>query len=289
MTERLQGKVALVTGAARGQGRSHAVRLASEGADIIAVDICADIASVRGYSLSTPTDLAKTTELVESLDRRIVSVQADVRDRGVLIRAVADAVATLGRLDIVVANAGIAVVGADSGFDAFIDTISVNLVGVINTVDATYPHLGPGASIIATGSVGGLMPGGTDSAAAGAGGSGYSHSKRAVARLVHDLAFQLAPQSIRVNAVHPTNVETPMLLNDAMFQMFRPDLAAPTREDAEFGFRAMQRMPIGYVQPEDISNAVAFLASDEARYITGLQMKVDAGSLLATTTSGAPS
>jgi SDR family mycofactocin-dependent oxidoreductase len=287
MTGRVEGKVAFVTGAARGQGRSHALRLAEEGADIIAVDICDDIASTA-YPLATLGDLAETARRVESLDRRIITEKVDVRERSQLAHVVERGVIELGRLDIVVANAGIAPIGRSSPLIAFLDTVSVNLVGVINTIEAAYPHLGEGASIIAIGSTGGLMPGGTNSYEGGPGGSGYTHAKRGVARFVHDLALQLAPRSIRVNAVHPTNVETDMLLNPPMYKMFRPDLEEPTREDAEIGFRAMQAMPVGYVQPIDISNAVLFLASDESRYVTGLQLKVDAGALLSLTTSGAP-
>jgi SDR family mycofactocin-dependent oxidoreductase len=287
MTGRLEGKVAFITGAARGQGRSHAVRLAGEGADIIAVDLCEDIPT-NHYPLGTEEDLAETARQVEALDRRVVTVKADVRERAQMIDAVAKGVAELGRLDIVVAQAGISPLGADVPVAAFLDTVQVNLVGEINAVEAALPYLEAGASIICTGSVAGLLKGGTDSAAAGPGGSGYSHSKRGVARFVHDLALQLAPHSIRVNAVHPTNVNTGMLQSEPMYRLFRPDLENPTREDAEPAFYSQQPMPIPYVEPIDISNAVLFLASDDARYVTGLQLKVDAGGLLASTTSGAP-
>jgi len=289
MTGRVAGKVAFITGAARGQGRSHAVLLAEEGADIIAVDLCENI-ETNSYPLSTEDDLAETAALVEKLGRRVVTLKADVRDRSELASAVEQGVTELGQLDIVVANAGICPLGADTPTQAFFDAVDVDLVGVINTIAAAYPHLRAGASIVATGSVAGLLAGGggTDSAATGAGGSGYSHAKRGVARLVHDLALQLSPESIRVNAVHPTNVDTDMLHNPAMYSVFRPDLEAPTREDAMLAFPVMQPMPIPFVEPIDVSNAVLFLASDESRYITGLQLKVDAGALLATTTSGAP-
>jgi SDR family mycofactocin-dependent oxidoreductase len=283
----MAGKVAFITGAARGQGRSHALRLAEEGADIIAVDLCADIATTH-YPLATEADLAETAALVEKLDRRVVTAVADVRERAQLAAAVRDGVAQLGRLDVVVANAGICPLGSDVPPQGFLDAVSVDLVGVINAVEAAFPHLTAGASIIATGSVAGLMSGGTDNPQNGPGGAGYAHAKRGVARFVHDLALQLAPHSIRVNAVHPTNVDTDMLQSDPMYKVFRPDLDAPTRADAELAFPAMQPMPIGYVEAVDISNAVLFLASDEARYVTGLQLKVDAGALLASTTSGAP-
>ena len=287
MTGRVEGKVAFVTGAARGQGRSHALRLAQEGADIIAVDICEDIAT-NHYPLSTEADLAETARQIEALDRRVVTVKADVRDPAQLKAAVESGVAELGHLDVVVANAGICPLGKDVPVQGFLDAIMVDLFGVVNAVNAALPHLRSGASIVCTGSVAGLMPGGTDNPENGPGGAGYSHAKRGVARFVHDLALQLAPQSIRVNAVHPTNVNTDMLQSQPMYDVFRPDLEHPTREDAELAFPAMQPMPIGYVEPVDISNAVLFLASDEARYVTGLQLKVDAGALLAGTTSGAP-
>jgi SDR family mycofactocin-dependent oxidoreductase len=289
VSERLSGKVALVTGAARGQGRSHAVALAAEGADIIALDICDGIDSITDYLPATREDLAETASLVEALDRRIVTKQVDVRDRSNLIASVAEGVAELGRLDVVAANAGVVAIGRQSPIKSFLDTVAINLGGVFNTVDAVFPHLGAGASIIITGSFAALVQGGgTSSADAGPGGAGYTHAKRGVARYVHDLAFQLAPLSIRVNAVHPGNVETPMLLNDSMYRIFRPDLENPTREDAELGFAAMHRLPTPYIQPQDISNAVVFLASEDSRFITGLQMKVDAGGLLSSTTSGAP-
>jgi SDR family mycofactocin-dependent oxidoreductase len=284
---RMAGKVAFVTGAARGQGRSHAVRLAEEGADVVAVDICHDIDS-NHYPLATEANLAETARLVEAHDRRVVTRVADVRDRAQLAEAVADGVAELGHLDVVVANAGICPLGADVPLQGWFDVVAVNLTGVLNAVEVALPHLSAGASIICTGSVAGLLAGGTDNPQNGPGGAGYSYAKQNVARFVHELAKQLAPQSIRVNAVHPTNVDTDMLQSAPMYKVFRPDLANPTREDAELAFPAMQPMPIGYVQPVDISNAVLYLASDEARYVTGLQLKVDAGALLATTTSGAP-
>ena len=288
MAGRMAGKVAFVTGAARGQGRSHALRLAQEGADVIAVDVCADI-ETNHYPLATEADLAETVRLVEALDRRVVSRVADVRDRAQLAAAVEAGVAELGHLDVVVANAGICPLGADVPVQGWFDVVAVNLTGVLNSVEVALPHLTAGASIICTGSVAGLLSGGgTSSPQNGAGGAGYSFAKQNVARFVHELAQQLAPRSIRVNAVHPTNVDTPMLQSEPMYRVFRPDLENPTREDAELAFPAMQPMPIPYVQPVDISNAVLFLASDEARYVTGLQLKVDAGALLATTTSGAP-
>lgn len=282
----LQGKVALVTGAARGQGRSHAVRLAQEGADVIAVDLCAQVESVP-YPMATEADLAETAQLVEKLDRRVVTKIVDVRDRGPLLAAVADAVAELGRLDVVVANAGIIPLGTP-GPGAFVDVVTVNLGGVLTTVEAALPHLGAGASIVCIGSMAALM-GGAGLAQPGAPGSaGYSHAKRAVGRFVHDAALQFAPHGIRVNAVHPGNIDTPMLQNDAMYKTFRPDLEHPTREDASAGFASMHQLPVTTIDPVDISEAVLFLASDASRYVTGQQLKVDAGALLTSTTSGVP-
>jgi SDR family mycofactocin-dependent oxidoreductase len=286
---RVAGKVALITGAARGQGRSHAVTLAREGADIIALDICGPVGSITGYPPATPADLAETARLIEAHDRRVVTRQVDVRDRRELTAAVDEGVAELGRLDIVVANAGVVAPGADAPLMSFIDTIAVNLGGVVNCVGAALPHLTSGASIIAIGSFAALV--GNARAAnpdTGPGLVGYTHAKRAVARLVHDLAFQLGPHGIRANAIHPGNVETNMLLFDDLYRVFRPDLESPTREDAESVIRGMHRLPVTYIQPSDISDAVLFLASEESRWITGMQLKVEAGGLLASTTSGVP-
>jgi SDR family mycofactocin-dependent oxidoreductase len=280
----MQGKVALVTVAARGQGRSHAVRLAQEGADIIAVDVCSQIGTVS-YPMATEADLAQTARLVEDLDRRIVTRVADVRDRAPLAAAVDAGVAALGHLDVVVANAGIIPLGDKVPPVAFLDSVSVDLVGVINTVEAAFPHLGSGASVVCIGSMAAMMPGGAGTAP---GAAGYSHAKAGVARFAHDLAQVLAPHNIRVNAVHPGNIDTDMLQNDAMYRMFRPDLENPTREDAQPAFGSMHKLPVNTLDPVDISEAVLFLASDAARYVTGLQMPVDAGALLPVRPSGAP-
>jgi SDR family mycofactocin-dependent oxidoreductase len=285
MTGRMEGKVALVTGAARGQGRSHAVRMAQEGADIIAVDLCAQIDSVN-YAMATEADLAETARLVEALDRRIVTAVADVRDRSQLAAAVEAGVAELEHLDVVVTNAGISPIGQDIPPIAFFETISVNFSGVVNTIEAAFPHLKAGASIVCIGSMAALMPGSMENA--GFGASGYSHAKRSVARLVHDLALQLAPLSIRVNAVHPGNIDTVMLQNDAMYKLFRPDLENPTHDDAQAAFGSLHKLPVNTLDPVDISEAVLYLASDAARYVTGQQVRVDAGALLSLMTSGAP-
>jgi SDR family mycofactocin-dependent oxidoreductase len=277
---RVAGKVALISGAARGQGRSHARTLAAEGADIIAVDICADI-STNEYPLARPEDLDETARLVEKEGRRAHTEIADVRDRAALAAAIDRGVTELGRLDIVVANAGICPLTAGLPPQAFVDAVDVDLVGVLNLVHAGMKHLSEGASIIATGSVAAFMAsmntGGIDG---GPGGAGYAFAKQVVAHYVNDLALALAPNKIRVNAIHPTNCNTDMLHSPPMYRAFRPDLQEPTREDAEVVFPVIQGMPIPYVEPEDISEAVLFLASDAARYITGQQLRVDAGGFL---------
>ncbi|MEV5835121.1 mycofactocin-coupled SDR family oxidoreductase [Nocardia sp. NPDC052112] len=277
---RVQGKVAFVTGAARGQGRSHAVKLAEEGADIIAVDICADIESIQ-YSLSRPEDLEETTRLVEKTGRRIIAEQADVRDRAQLAAALERGIAEFGHLDIVVAQAGIAGMKGDPKWQAWTDVIDTNLIGVINAVQAALPHLGAGASIIATGSTAALMEmSKVDQPGKDPGGVAYMVAKRLLSQYIHEIATHLAASSIRANVVHPTNCNTPMLQSEAMYRSFRPDLEHPTRADAEPAFFVQQAMPVPYIEPEEISNAVLFLASDESRFITGTQLRVDAGGYL---------
>ena len=277
---RVQGKVAFITGAGRGQGRSHAVRLAEEGADIIAVDVCHDIDSLA-YSLSGPDDLKETVRLVEAQDRRIVAVQADVRERAELRTAIERGIAELGKLDIVVAQAGVIGQKSAEPMQAWTDVVDTNLLGVLNAIHAALPHLQAGASIIATGSTAAYMPSvpvqktGTDS-----GGISYMVAKRMLSSYMHDLARELASREIRANVVHPTNVNTDMLQSEVMYRSFRPDLEHPTREDATPAFYSQQAMPIPWVEPVDISNAVLVLASDEARYVTGMQLRVDAGGYL---------
>jgi len=278
MAGRVEGKVAFITGAARGQGRAHAVRLAEEGADIVAVDICQQIDS-NPYPLATPDDLDETARLVKDLGRRVVAVQADVREREQLRSALESGVQEVGRLDIVVANAGICPLG-DQPASAFLDAVDVDLVGVMNTVSIALPHLPDGASIVITGSTAGLMQGTTDNPVLGPGGAGYSYAKRTLVTYSEALALQLAPRMIRVNTIHPTNCDTHLLNHELLYRVFRPDLEHPTREDALPAFTMFQAMPIPYVEPIDISHLVLFLASDESRYITGQQIRVDAGSLL---------
>ncbi|HTZ92544.1 MAG TPA: mycofactocin-coupled SDR family oxidoreductase [Streptosporangiaceae bacterium] len=265
---RVAGKVAFITGAARGQGRSHAIRLASEGADIIAVDICQDYDTV-GYALATEADLAETVKAVEELDRRIVASKADVRDAGALKAAVDDGVAQLGRLDIVCANAGICTVqGWDQVTPAvWQDTLDTNLTGVWNTMVACVPHLiaTGGGSIICTSSVAGIK--GLPYLAP------YVAAKHGVVGIARTMANELAAHSIRVNTVHPTGVQTPMAEGLG-------GLNPLIESDPNLGPIFMNTLPVEMVEARDISNAVLFLASDEARYVTGLEFTVDAGATI---------
>ena len=278
MGGRVEGKVAFITGAARGQGRSHAVRLAEEGADIIAIDVCGPISSNPQIPPATPDDLAETIDLVKGTGRRIVAAEVDVRDYAAVEETVKSGVEQLGRLDIVVANAGIGNGGqtldhtSEADWD---DMIAVNLSGVWKSVKAAVPHLisgGRGGSVILTSSVGGLKA--------------YPHTghyiaaKHGVVGLMRTFAVELGQHSIRVNSVHPTNVNTPLFMNEGTMKLFRPDLENPGPEDMKVVAQMMHVLPVGWVEPRDISNAVLFLASDEARYVTGLPMTVDAGSML---------
>ncbi len=278
MAGRVEGKVAFVTGAARGQGRSHAVRLAQEGADIIAIDVCKRVSSRIEIPPSTPDDLAETADLVKGCNRRIVTAEVDVRDYEGLKAALDSGVEQLGRLDIIVANAGIANGGEaldKTGEQDWQDMIDVNLSGVWKTVKAGVPHLlsgGRGGSIILTSSVGGLK--------AYPNVGNYIAAKHGVVGLMRAFAVELGQHFIRVNSVHPTNVNTPLFMNEGMKKIFRPDLENPSLDDVAVVAQMMHVLPIGWVEPVDISNAVLFLASDEARYITGFPLTVDAGSML---------
>jgi SDR family mycofactocin-dependent oxidoreductase len=277
---RVQGKVAFVTGAGRGQGRSHAVRLAEEGAHIIAVDRCEDFTTV-GYPMATPEDLEETARFVEKTGQRIVTAKVDVSEVVSLKSALDDGVAELGKLDIVVTAAGIAGMKGSADMQAWIDVMNTNLVGTINAIQVALPHLVAGASIVATGSTAALMDvAKNDNPGTDPGGAAYLHSKRLLSQYVHSLAAELAPRGIRANVVHPTNTNTPMLQSAPMYKSFRPDLENPTQADAEPVFYVQQAMKVPWVEPEDISNMVLFLASDEARYITGTQQRVDAGGYL---------
>jgi SDR family mycofactocin-dependent oxidoreductase len=275
VTGRMEGKVAFVTGAARGQGRSHALRLAEEGADIVAVDICADIDTVTPfYPLATEEELAETVRAVEALDRRIVARRADVRDLDGLQTAFDEGLAELGRIDAVVANAGIATYGRAWELTAqqWRDMIDVNLTGVFHTAKVAIPAMidaGRGGSILFTSSIGGLK--GIQQVAH------YVAAKHGIVGLMRTLANELAPYSIRVNTIHPTNVDTIMIQNPGTWGMFAPGDPEPSAEKAMPGFMSLNGLPVPWVEPRDISNAVLFLASDEARYVTGVTFPVDAG------------
>jgi len=270
----LDGKVAFITGAARGQGRSHAKTLAREGADIVAIDICKPIAS-SSVHLATPDDLEETVQEVEALDRRIVARQADVRDLAALRSAVADGVEELGGIDIVVANAGIISPGELASMDeeTFTDMIDVNLTGVWRTLKATVPMMieqGRGGAVVLTASMLGLR--------AVVNNAHYNAAKHGVIGLMRSMMNELGPHGIRVNAVLPGNVGTDMLHNDRSYKLFRPDLDAPTLDDVKGAFQAFSVLPgVPWVEAQDISNAVLFLVSDQSRYVTGANLPVDLG------------
>lgn len=266
----VEGKVAFITGAARGQGRSHAVRLAEEGADIIAVDLCEDI-ETNPYPLATEEDLEETVQRVKALNRRIVARKADVRSLGQLQTVVNEAVTELGRLDIVIANAAISPLVPDPAdpVATWRDVIDTNLTGVFNTIQAAVPTLisgGAGGSIVLTSSTAGLrgcLSMGT------IGGYGYTAAKHGIVGLMRAFAYDLAKHSIRVNTVHPTGVRTDMVTNDAMVTLLSsdPDRAASI----------MNLLPVEMIEPADVSNAIAWLVSDQAKYVTGVALPVDAG------------
>jgi (+)-trans-carveol dehydrogenase len=273
MTGRVEGKVAFVTGAARSQGRSHALRLAQEGADIIAVDLCDKVSTIDMYAPATEEDLDETVRLIEELDRRVVATKADVRDSAALAAAVDDGVSQLGHLDIVCANAGVfeIVPALETTDQQWNDIIDVNLTGVWNTCKAALPHLlanGSG-SIVITSSTAGIK--------GFANTVHYTASKHGVVGIARALANEFAANSIRVNTVHPTAVDTTMIRNDKTWNLFLPEVEHPSREQAAAAFQGTHALPIPWVEPIDISNAVLWLASDEARYVTGVMLPVDAG------------
>jgi SDR family mycofactocin-dependent oxidoreductase len=277
MAGRVEGKVALVTGAARGQGQSHAVRLAEEGADIIAIDLAGPVAEAPlRYPPATEEDLAETVVEVEKLGRRIVARKADVRDYHALKAAVDDGISQLGRLDIVSANAGIFMhnhVAHELTEIEWDSTLDINLKGVWLTAKAAVPFLieqGVGGSIVITSSTAGLR--GRPNVSA------YSASKHGVVGLARSLSNELAPYSIRVNTLHPTSVSTAMIHNQALYRLFLPGVEHPSSEQVEEALKSINALPVPWVEPCDVSNALLFLASDEARFITGSELRVDAGS-----------
>lgn len=276
MTGRVEGKVAFITGAARGQGRSHAIRLAQEGADIIAVDISEQVETVP-YATATAEDLRETVRQVEALDRRIISAEADVRDLAALTEVVDRGVTELGRLDIVLANAGISVPASTLEMDeeTWQTMIDINLTGVWKTVRASVPHIikgGRGGSVVMTSSLAAIY--------ANPNTAHYSAAKAGLVMLAKVMAKELGPQSIRVNTVHPTTVATEMILNEPTYRLFRPDVDKPTREDFEEAARTLNTLPIAAMEAVDISNAILYLVSDDGRYVTGTTHVVDAGGQL---------
>lgn len=274
---RIDKKVVLITGAARGQGRSHAQRFAEEGADIIAVDRCEPIETITAYPFPSEADLAETAGLVEKAGQRCFTRKVDVRDLPGLESAVADGIEELGRLDAVVCNAGIFQLGPalELTEEQWDDIIAVNLTGVWKTVKAAAPAMirqGEGGSIALISSLAGLK--GFPHTAH------YASSKHGLMGLMKVLANELAPEYIRVNAVNPNSVDTPMIQNEATYKLFAPDMEHPTREDVSDAFASLNALPVPFVDPVDVSNALVYLISDESRYVTGATMTVDAGAVV---------
>jgi SDR family mycofactocin-dependent oxidoreductase len=270
---RVEGKVAFITGGARGQGRSHAVRLAEEGADIVVVDVCEEI-DTPGYALGTEADLEETARLVEQLDRRVVARKADVRDQASLDAAVAEATAELGPIGILCANAGIASFAPtwELTEQEWQEVLDVDLSGAWRTLKAVIPSMieaGEGGSIVLTSSAAGVQ-----------GIQNFAHyvaAKHGVIGLMRTAANELAPHRIRVNAVLPGTVMTEMVTNEPALRLFRPDLEHPVLEDVEEAMQTMHALPTPWLEPIDVSNAILWLCSEEARYVTGVQLPIDAG------------
>ncbi|MEU1308454.1 mycofactocin-coupled SDR family oxidoreductase [Streptomyces cinnamoneus] len=270
---RVAGKVVFITGAARGQGRSHAVRLAEEGAHIVASDICQEVGSTH-YTLATSDDLKETARLVEERGGQILTCSADVRVPEQLDAVVSEALGRFGHIDVVCANAGIGSLGRawELSDKQWHDMIDVNLTGAWNTVKAVIPHMieaGRGGSIIFTNSVAGFL--GRPNMAH------YAASKHGLVGLMRSLANELAPHYIRVNSIHPGNVDTDMVQNVTGRRLLLPDVADPTREEFAAAAAELSVIPVPWVESVDVSNAVLWLASDEARYVTGATLPVDAG------------
>jgi (+)-trans-carveol dehydrogenase len=270
----------LVTGAARGQGRSHAVRLAAEGADVIAVDICANPLETLSYELSTEDDLDTTVKEIEATGRRAVKAIADVRSLPELERAVEAGLAELGRIDIVCANAGIGTwaVSWEMTAQQWSEMVDINLTGVFNTVRAALPSMverGEGGSLVLTSSTAGLR--------AYQNTAHYTAAKHGVIGLMKVLAQECGPHGIRVNAVCPTTVRTPLVINDSTFELFAPDVEHPGEDDVREAFEGLNILPgVAWIEPSDVSDAVLFLCSDAAKYITGVPLPIDAGNTVKT-------
>ncbi len=274
----VDGKVALVTGAGRGQGRSHALRLATEGADVIAVDIAANDVETISYALATEDDLDSTVKEIQATGRRAVKAVADVRSLPQLQQAVDAGLSELGKIDIVCANAGIGswAVAWEMTEQQWKDMIDINLTGVFNTVRATLPSMverGEGGSVVLTSSTAGLR--------AYANTAHYTAAKHGVIGLMKVLAQEAGPHRIRVNAVCPTTVRTPLVINDSTFELFAPHLENPTEDDVREPFESLNILPgVAWVEPEDVSDAVLFLCSDAAKFITGVALPIDAGNIV---------
>jgi len=273
MAGSLEGKVAFITGVARGQGRSHAVTLAREGCDIIGIDVCRQIDTVP-YPGATADDLAETIEQVEALDRRCLIVEGDVRDLAAQEDVVKRGVAEFGRLDIVLANAGIASYAplVEMSEQMWSEMIDVNLTGVWKTMRATVPHLiagGRGGAIVITSSIGAWL--------AYPNTSHYGATKAGVVAMARVLSQELAPHWIRVNTVNPTTVSTEMVLNEATFRLFQPDAEVPDQAGWEAVALTMNALPIAAIDPIDVSNAILYLVSDAGRYVTGATHEITAG------------
>lgn len=269
---RLEGKVAYITGAARGQGRSHAIKMAEEGADIIAVDLCADVDTVP-YPSATPEDLEHTVKCVESIGQRIFARSADVRDTAALRRVAREGIDELGQIDIVVANAGVVSAAPVLQLDeaSWQTVIDINLTGVWKAIKAVVPALVEarrGGSVILTSSVLGLI--------AFPNVAHYVAAKHGVTGLMKSLAIELAPNNIRVNSIHPGTVDTPMIMNEAALRLFTGGRGR-TREAAKTVMTGVHALPVPWVDALDVSNAVVYLASDESRYLTGSTIVIDAG------------
>lgn len=273
---RVDGKVAFITGAARGQGRSHAIKLAKEGANIIAVDLCAPVESAP-YAMASPEDLDETVKLVEEAGGKILARTADIRNLPALTAVVDEGVDLFGRLDIILANAGVVTYGnlAEMEVDRWQEMIDINLTGQWKTVRAGVQHIiagGNGGSIVVTSSISGFFP--LDNI------GHYTTAKHGVVGLAKALAKDLAPHNIRVNSIHPANVHTPMLDNPGTRKIFRPDLDDPQTKDVMDSFTDFHLLKTPWLEPEDVSNGILYLVSDDGRFVTGSQFVMDAGMLI---------
>ncbi|HET6871087.1 MAG TPA: mycofactocin-coupled SDR family oxidoreductase [Solirubrobacteraceae bacterium] len=274
----VDGKVALVTGAGRGQGRSHALKLAAEGADVIAVDIGGGRVETISYELASEADLDATVSAIEALGRRAVKAIGDVRSLSDLQAAVDAGLSELGKIDIVCANAGIGswAVAWEMTEEQWKDMIDINLTGVFNATRAALPSMverGEGGSVVLTSSTAGLR--------AYANTAHYTAAKHGVIGLMKVLAQEAGPHRIRVNAVCPTTVRTPLVINDSTFELFAPHLENPTEDDVREPFESLNILPgVAWIEPQDVSDAVVFLCSDAAKFITGVALPIDAGNIV---------